>query len=312
MSVLNFKEIPLPTEGGDRDQFELFARDFLEYLGFKVITGPDRGADGGRDLIMEENRTGVAGQTKIRWLVSCKHKAHGGTSVTPQDESDIHDRVNTHGCQGFLGFYSTLPSAGLAAKLNAPTLPFEVQVFDRGRIEAALLESPVGITMARRYMPVSTESWAREHPSPAKLFSEDPKLFCAHCGKNLLDPKPSGIIVIWQSYKEDYSDRLVEKVYWCCKRSCDRALTAQHYRQGLIDGWEDIPDLVAPLGYLRWFMGIINELHSRRKYSSDALESMKTFLLNVFPFIAREMTEAENEQIQRLIEMPSEIGGWGN
>ena len=125
MPVLDFKEIPTPTGGATRDQFELFAREFLEFAGFKVIVGPDRGPDGGRDLVVQEARTGVAGETLINWLVSCKHKAHSGTSVTPDDEPDIHDRVRTHGCQGFIGFYSTIPSSGLGTKLNAPGLPFE-------------------------------------------------------------------------------------------------------------------------------------------------------------------------------------------
>jgi hypothetical protein len=53
-------------------------------------------------LIVEEIRTGIAGETSLKWLVSCKHNAHSGISVKPEDERDIHDRVRTHKCQGFL------------------------------------------------------------------------------------------------------------------------------------------------------------------------------------------------------------------
>lgn len=84
MPILDFKEIPSSSSGAARDQFELFAREFLDLVGFKIVTGPDRGADAGRDLIVEEIRAGVVGETRVRWLVSCKHKAHSGGSVTPK------------------------------------------------------------------------------------------------------------------------------------------------------------------------------------------------------------------------------------
>lgn len=84
MPVLDFKEIPEAHKAtGLQDTFELFSRDFLAFLGYKIISDPDRGADGGVDIIAEEKRTGVGGETIIRWLVSCKHKAHSGNSVNP-------------------------------------------------------------------------------------------------------------------------------------------------------------------------------------------------------------------------------------
>jgi len=87
MPVIDFKEIAVATSGAQRDQFELFAREFLDGQGFKIVIGPDRGPDAGRDLVVEEIRTGIAGETRLKWLVSCKHKAHSGASVTPEDEA---------------------------------------------------------------------------------------------------------------------------------------------------------------------------------------------------------------------------------
>ena len=119
MAILDFKEIPRANvSNGEQDRFELFARDFLEYLGYKIVIDPNRGADGGVDVLVEEKRTGVGGETVIRWLVSCKHKAHSGQSVTPQDEANIRDRVDANNCHGFIGFYSTLPSTGLSKNLE--------------------------------------------------------------------------------------------------------------------------------------------------------------------------------------------------
>ena len=57
MPILDFSEIPEAHIGtGKQDTFELLAREFLEYIGFTTVQGPDRGADGGKDLIVRELR----------------------------------------------------------------------------------------------------------------------------------------------------------------------------------------------------------------------------------------------------------------
>lgn len=82
MAVLDFTEISeAHVANGQQDSFELFAREFLAFIGYEIERNPDRGADGGRDIIAREMRSGVGSQTIVRWLVSCKHKAHSGRSV---------------------------------------------------------------------------------------------------------------------------------------------------------------------------------------------------------------------------------------
>lgn len=212
-------------------------------MGLKILVNPDRGTDAGRDLIVEERRTGVAGETRLKWLVSCKHKAHSGVAVSPKDEPDIHDRVRRHGCAGFLGFYSNVPSSSLAAKLNASKLPFEVQVFDAEKIERQLLSSRQGAELAKRFFPVSLGKWNKENPAPAKLFSEEPELSCAYCGKSLLEPKPHGIVVVWgtMARTDKGSRERTEHVYWCCKGKCDQVLKRQHYRCDIMTGGKASP-----------------------------------------------------------------------
>ena len=76
MPLIDFKEIPIANSGkGNQDLFELFAREFLSEIGYEIIEEPARGADGGKDLIILERRTGIGGNTNFRWLVSCKHFA---------------------------------------------------------------------------------------------------------------------------------------------------------------------------------------------------------------------------------------------
>jgi hypothetical protein len=63
MSFINFKEISSAKDAtGEQEEFELFARAFLERLGYKTVANPGRGNDGGKDLIVEEHRTGPGGQ----------------------------------------------------------------------------------------------------------------------------------------------------------------------------------------------------------------------------------------------------------
>lgn len=46
MAALDFTEIASAQSGPDRDRFELFAREFFDSEGFRIIEQPDRGADG--------------------------------------------------------------------------------------------------------------------------------------------------------------------------------------------------------------------------------------------------------------------------
>ena len=62
--ILDFKEIPEANGGsGLQDTFELFARDFLAYLGYRIIEDPNRGPDGKKDLIVEEVLSGIVQPT---------------------------------------------------------------------------------------------------------------------------------------------------------------------------------------------------------------------------------------------------------
>jgi hypothetical protein len=146
--LIDFKEIPKANTGnGDQDTFELFARDFLKIIGYTVIEEPARGADGGKDLIVLEKRVGVGGESYVRWLVSCKHFAHNhkgkiGKSVTPNDEQNISDRVKSKNCDGFIGFYSTIPSEGLMNILKGLSPKIGHQVFDWNKIESLIVGFP--------------------------------------------------------------------------------------------------------------------------------------------------------------------------
>lgn len=159
MPALDFKEIAPGHQGPQRDQFELFARDALEAMGFEIVSEPNRGPDAGRDLVVRDVRPGVAGSTVIDYLVSCKHNAHSGKAVGESDDNNLRDRLETHRCEGLIAFYSTLPSGTLSTHLNALGTKVPVLVLDGEKIEARLLDKPKGRAVAARYFPASFPKW---------------------------------------------------------------------------------------------------------------------------------------------------------
>ncbi|HEX8266674.1 MAG TPA: restriction endonuclease [Pyrinomonadaceae bacterium] len=167
MARIDFKEISQANLAtGEQDSFEFFARDFLEILGYEIISPPSRGRDGGKDMIVSETRRGIGGITIYHWLVSCKHYAHSGKSVnSTKAEIKIETRVRRHNCDGFIGFYSTLAETGLIEDLEGikrgqsiGKLPFEFQIFDKEKIETNLLAFPEFQLLLKKYFPISYQS----------------------------------------------------------------------------------------------------------------------------------------------------------
>ena len=314
MAVLDFKEIPeAHVASGLQDTFELFARDFLQFIGYNIVTDPNRGADGGADLIVEEIRTGVGGETKIKWLVSCKHKAHSGKSVSPQDDSNIRDRIEVNGCQGFIGFYSTLASAGLAENLERMQ-SIESQIFDHEKIESNLLYSAKGLNIVERYFPESLNRWRINNPEPAKIFIDKPSLKCKICKKELFDKNDKGIVTLWSKLgANENQQNTFEYVYWTCRGRCDNILRRKVRLQNpnVIDGWEDISDVIIPTIFIKWVVTIVNQIKAGDIYSDEAFENLKEFILNVFPYISRHLTDKQKERVKSLSMIPHYLGGLG-
>lgn len=314
MPALDFTEIPSARASretpGEQDTFELFAREVLVHIGFKIVSPPNRGADQGKDMIIEESRRGVGGETTIRWLVSCKHFAPMGRSVSADDELNILERVYMHKCSGFLGFYSTVSSSGLGSMLDGLT-QIQTQIYDRERIERSLLGSSIGITIAKRFFPKSVKLWESDPKRAADVMVQCDSLFCQYTGENLLVPEARGIIALVRPLIKDSEHIHYEDIYWCLKGQPDRILQEHYWKQGLTTEWEDIPDVLIPTIYLKWCMSGLNQLRSGITYSDKAFEKLKQFMIAVFPYVSRDLHEPERKRIKSLIRVPSWIGGLG-
>jgi hypothetical protein len=106
--LIDFKEI-----SSDGETWELFARDFLEEMGFFIETPPDRVADGDKDMLITEEVKGKLHRDKFRWLVSCKHHAHSDKAV---NENDHEKNMKTP------AFRNPSPDPALSKPENDPTI----------------------------------------------------------------------------------------------------------------------------------------------------------------------------------------------
>lgn len=263
MPCIDFSEIPEAHIAiGEQDTFELFARDFFaEILKFKILSEPSRGADGGKDILVEERQMGTLSENKVVWLVSCKHKAHSGSSVRPDDETNISDRLNQFHADGFIGFYSTLASSGLNNRLDAYRDRYKIQIFDKEKIESLILKHK-RYELFKRYFPRSYEQWmnAEGKRKPSQILSAYEPLKCAVCGTDILSPEKEdhGIIGFVTDPK---TDRCVH-CYAACRGDCDDIMERIYASKGYYTGWNDVNDLMIPTVFLQKNMAIINQLQS--------------------------------------------------
>jgi hypothetical protein len=165
MPIIDFKEIPQANQGsGLQDTFELFCRDFLQCMGYEIIQHPSRGADGGKDMIVSETLTGIIHSEPVNWLVSCKHTAYSGKSISAKDEADLSDRIKSFNCIGYIGMYSVIASAGLSEKLHRMSKEYKFILFDCKKIEYEMIHNPKMAPLFRQYFPKSYKEYQSQNP----------------------------------------------------------------------------------------------------------------------------------------------------
>lgn len=311
MAIIDFKEIPKANvANGNQDVFELFAREFFHALGFFVLEDPDRGQDGGRDIIISEKRTGIINDTEIRWLVSCKHKIHSGSAVNVSDEEDISDRIQFHRCDGFIGFYSTVVSSPLNRKFEALKDKYQIEIFDREKIERILLENRAVNKLIRRFFPQSYNDI--ELKSPSNLLSKYEPLRCKVCGKDLLHrdmlDKYEGIVVFVQDmdyYRCNAGKNKYTEVYCVCKGICDRKMEAIARSYGNITGWNDISDLIIPVQFLKFVLAIMNRIREYEDvYTDEAYGELKNIIISLAQITMKGQSEKDINRVKSLLELP--------
>lgn len=298
--MIDFKEIP-----EDGEVWELFARDFLEANGFFIESSVDRGPDGKKDLIISENLKGNLGNYRFKWLVSCKHNAKSGKSVNEESEPNILERVASFNCDGFIAFYSTVPSSGLNTRLTQLKDNKSIKdyrVFDYKLIENYLIR--IGFSeLVMRYFPISYKII-----KPLHLVVDDyMPLECGVCGKDILQEMYQKTYhgLVAYAIKNDFENdkRYVKHIYWACKGQCDRQLE-YHCRQtyDAITAWEDIGDIAIPAMFLRFVLKTLDQFKSGKWiYDDEVFEKEKYFFVALAQKVLREATEEEKKRTYNVM-----------
>lgn len=303
--MIDYKEID-----SDGEVWELFARDFLEEIGFFVESSPGRGADGGKDLLVTEQLSGNLNKYKFKWLVSCKHYAGSNKSVNERDEINIQERLDSFKADGFIGFYSTVPSAALMTRLEQ--LKENGKIKDFRFFDGKLIENHlVRIGYSRLLMRFLPESYKKIKPRHL-IFEHYVPVSCDYCGKDLIEnhyeENYQGIVCNAEVLHDDKPNEVVD-VYFSCKGECDKALSEKYWRNyGAITRWQDLSDIQIPLFYLKWIMATLNELKSGKiHYTDEAFNKTKEVTLALAQVVMREMTEKERERVHELGQLPDWI-----
>jgi len=275
--MIDFKELSHTD-----DTWELFARDFLSERGFVIESPPDRGPDGGKDLLITERLRGNLNNYHFRWLVSCKHFATAGSAVSERDEPNILERVSSFRADGFLGFYSTLPSSGLNSRLKALRDEGKIKdysIFDHRVIENLLITIDYS-HLLMRYFPISYKQ-----VKPLHLLGDvyEP-LLCRACGKDLLmamfqSEYSANIVQVFEWEKEKNINH-IQDIYVCCKGKCDSSLESSVRAANLLSSWEDLTDLIIPINFIRYICAVMNRMRAGYDvYTDKAFENEKTILI---------------------------------
>lgn len=294
--MIDFNEIASP------EVWELFARDFLADMGFSIISSPDRGADEGKDFLVSENVQGLASLYTANILVSCKHNVISGKSVIESDELNILERMKAFRADGFIGIYSTVPSAALNTRLkrltDAENIKF-YKIFDHKLIEKELIENSNSRLLAR-YFP---ESYDRIKPIRTILNKYIP-ILCEVCGEDLLKKSfseaYSGNII----YIHNTKTRVIEKVCCTCKgKPCDMNLELRILGSNQNSGWVDLQDLFIPSYFLHHTLSILNSVRNgSRKYTDAAWAEEKDLLMSIAQRVLMPTTKREHDRLLDLLQ----------
>lgn len=291
------------TEIADGDAWEAFCRDYLVAKGLTVEVPPGRGPDGGRDLLVREQLRGVLATRPFTWLVSCKHYATSGKAVGASDEINITDRLEHHCADGFIGFYSTAPSAALVQRLKELRDAGRIQAFeiyDGTRIAGGFHDAGLSGVLLQ-YLPESHTRLRPVHP----LVGRYEPLPCDVCGRDLLRAsvvERDGGVILFGYPRDASSTEPVERVEFACRGECDRRMEARLAQQGMFAGWDDISDYCNPLIFIRRLTGHMSGVRSgRNTYSDAAHEKLIKFYLALSQRTLRQTTDEDLKQLRRVM-----------
>ena len=124
----------------------------------------------------------------------------------------------------------------------------------------------------------------------SNVFSNSNELVCKVCGKPLFEEPGMSMINIIMNTK---TNKIVS-VAPCCKGKCDKSIKAKNDE---VSGWKDLSDFTNPHLYMKHIMSVFNSMYDGEGFENkEAFEAYKNLLLDIYPYITRDITEDEKEQ----------------
>lgn len=134
----------------------------------------------------------------------------------------------------------------------------------------------------------------------SNVFKDFVDVKCSVCGKALMDDPEMSMVNIIQNVET----RKIVHIKPCCKGNCDKIIS-KVAKKGEISGWKDLTDFLNPYLYMRHVMAVLNSMHEGCGFdNSEAFEDYKNLVLNVYPYITRNMTDDEKEAAISEVQMP--------
>ena len=134
------------------EDFEYFCRDLLESLDIEILSGPSRGPDGKKDLIIRISEEDKIGRKKsYTYLVQCKKKSK--KSVYEDDLGDIRSACVTHETDGYFLITSSVLSKTVQGNFEAIDKEgtYVVHYWDKYKLEENILKIHDCIDLLEKY-----------------------------------------------------------------------------------------------------------------------------------------------------------------
>jgi hypothetical protein len=228
--------------------------------------------------------------------------------VGVNEEQDITTRLEAFKAQGFLGFYSTIISAGLSTRIRQLSDKYEPHIMDGAMIERSLLSDERLRSVFEQHFPVSFREYMDYYRQPHNVLTEYLPLSCHHCQTDLLTSDPwRGVVNVWFRDPGDEGQDVWElvNVVPSCKKECDYVAEEKARRAGCTTKWEDLEDLRIPSVFLNWVLKTVRDLHTgQEKFSEEGLEAFLDFTARMSQAVLRPTTSEQFDRKARLDEIP--------
>lgn len=130
----------------------------------------------------------------------------------------------------------------------------------------------------------------------SNVFADLEEIRCSLCGKNLSKVPSMGIVVGLRNIeKGTFTDVRV-----CCKNTCFQSIMATMNENEIITT-QDLLDLMNPEIYMKTLMKSMNGFYKGKCVESERVfEDYKYLMLSIYPYVSRNLSEAELIQVEQI------------